>query len=317
MRFFLLAFAALTAAPLASKLLAEPHSPRAAGPAAQGIGWPHFRHLKDIVMSTLKGVGEHDISLLAAGVAFYALFALFPALAAATWLFGLIADPATIHEQLNTLRDVLPQEAWKLIDQQFDTLTAKSTSFSLPGLIGLGVSLYSARLAASSMISALNKVYGVEETRGFVKLNAAALLFTVLAIVILLLAIALLVAVPILFSFVGLSSVATALIRYLRWPALAVIMIMALAAIYRFGPARKNARWKWLTWGSATATLIWIAACFGFSWYVAAFNSYDKVYGSIGAVVVLLFWFWITAFCGLFGAELVNVVERRHGVALR
>jgi uncharacterized BrkB/YihY/UPF0761 family membrane protein len=122
-----------------------------------------------------------------------------------------------------------------------------------------------------------------------------------------------LVAVPILLKFIGLNSFASEILRYVRWPALAAVMILALAAVYRYGPHRERAHWKWLTWGSAIATVIWLAASFGFSWYVSAFNSYDKVYGSIGAVVVLLFWFWITAFSGILGAELDNVIERRRG----
>ena len=209
---------------------------------------------------------------------------------------------------------MVPAEAWQLIDQQLTTLTSKSASFSLAGIISLLVAIYSARTAASSMMGALNVVYGIAENRGFIKTNAIAILFTVLAIVILLLAVGVLVVAPILFNFVGLNSFASEIIRYARWPALAVVMILALTMVYRYGPNRDRARWKWLTWGSATATVIWLIASFGFSWYVSAFNSYDKVYGSIGAVVILLFWFWITSFCGLLGAELDNVMERRRGV---
>jgi len=300
--------------PLASKMLATSSTQEHALGAETGSRSFSLHELKAIVMDTFANVGKHDTSLLAAGVAFYAMFALFPALAAATWIFGLAANPATIHDQLNSLRGVLPQEAWQIIDTQLNTLTSKSTSFSLAGIIGLLIAIYSARAAASSMMGALNVVYSTEDERGFIKTNAIAILFTVLAIVILLLAVGVLVVLPILFNFVGINSFAAEIIRYVRWPALAVVMILALAVVYRYGPHRERARWKWLTWGSATATVIWLIASFGFSWYVAAFNSYDKTYGSIGAVVVLLFWFWVTAFSGLLGAELDNVIERRRGV---
>jgi membrane protein len=314
---FLLAVAALGAMPLASKMLAtapaHPERSDARG-AEAGARWFDFHELKAIVTETLSNTGKHNASLLAAGVAFYAMFALFPALAAATWIFGLLASPAAIHDQLNTLRDVLPQEAWQIIDTQLTSLASKNTSFSFAGIVGLFISIYSARAAASSMMGALNAVYATEDTRGFIKTNAIAILFTVLAIFVLLLAIAVLVAVPILFNFVGLNYFAWEIIRYVRWPALGAVMILALAAVYRYGPDRERAHWKWLTWGSATATLLWLIASLGFSWYVSAFNSYDKVYGSIGAVVVLLFWFWITAFSGILGAELDNVIERRRGV---
>jgi membrane protein len=316
-RFFLLALAVLGTMPLASKMFSTTSANRT---HSQSIGTEassrslSLSELKTIVMDTLRNIGKHDASLLAAGVAFYALFALFPALAAATWIFGLLANPATVHDQLNTLRDVLPGEAWQLIDQQLTTLTSKSSTFSLTGIVSLLIAIYSARTAAASMMGALNVVYGIEETRGFIKTNAIAILFTLLAIVILLAAVAVPVVVPILFNFVGLNSFASEIIRYARWPALAVVMILALAVVYRYGPNRDRAHWKWLTWGSATATVIWLIASSGFSWYVSAFNSYDKVYGSIGAVVILLFWFWITAFCGLLGSEFDNVIERRRGV---
>jgi membrane protein len=316
-RYFLLALAVLGITPLASKMLATSSAP---GTRHYAIGHEtrprsfSFQELKTILMDTLHNVGHHDASLLAAGVAFYALFAVFPALAAATWIFGLLANPATVHDQLNNLREVLPGEAWQLIDQQLTTLTSQSATFSLAGIVSLLIAIYSARAAASSMMGALNVVYGIEETRGFIKTNALAILFTVLAIPILLLAVGVLVVAPILFKFVGLNTFASEIIRYARWPALAVVMILALAVVYRYGPNRDRARWKWLSWGSTTSTLIWLIASFGFSWYVSAFNSYDKVYGSIGAVVILLFWFWITSFCGLLGAELDNVIQRRHGV---
>ncbi len=273
-----------------------------------------FHELKAILMGAFNGLSSHNDSLLAAGVAFYALFALFPALAAATWFFGLFADPAMVKQQLDNLRNVLPKEAWTIIDQQLTLLIARSTSFSIAGFISLLVALYSARLAASSMMGALNEVYGIEETRNFVVTNAIAMLFTLLAIFILLAAAGVMVVLPVLFNFMCLHSLSAAIVSYVRWPALAVIMGLALAVLYRYGPDRENARWKWLTWGSGTATLLWLLASLGFAWYVSAFNSYDKIYGSIGAVVVLLFWFWITAFLGLLGAELDNVIERRRGI---
>jgi len=319
-RVLLFALALLGMMPLAAKMLATASASPTRSTAIErhrSEHWFDWRELKTIMMDTFANLGKHDTSLLAAGVAFYAMFALLPALAAATWIFGLLADPATIHDQLNNLKGVLPQEAWQIIDTQLNTLTSKSTSFSLAGIIGLLIAIYSSRTAASSMMGALNVVYSTQDNRGFFTTNAIAISFTLVAIVILLLAVGALVVLPILFNFVGLNSFAAEIIRYVRWPALAIVMIMALAVVYRYGPHRERAVWKWLTWGSATATVLWLIASLGFSWYVAAFNSYDKVYGSIGAAVVLLFWFWITAFSGLLGGELDNVIERRRGVPPR
>jgi membrane protein len=152
-------------------------------------------------------------------------------------------------------------------------------------------------------------IYKVEETRGFINTNAIAILFTVMAIVVFLLAIAVLVVLPALFSFIGFPPLVENLVRYLRWPLLAALAVIALAVTYGFGPNRKKDRWRWVTWGSITATVIWLIASFGFSWYVSAFGTYDRVYGSLGAVVILLFWFWLTAFSALLGAELDRLIE--------
>jgi membrane protein len=265
---------------------------------------------KSLLFRLYKAIGSDQVGLLAAGVAFYALFALFPALGAATWLFSLLADPHSIQQQANNLREVVPAEAYKLIEQQLVALASeKSAGFSVAGVISLLVALYSARLAASSMMQALNMIYKVEETRGFIKTNAIAILFTVVAIVGFLLAIAVLVVLPALFSFIGFPPLVESLVRYLRWPLLAALAIIGLAVTYRFGANRKTARWRWVTWGSITATVIWLIASFGFSWYVSAFGSYDRVYGSLGAVVILLFWFWLTAFSALLGAEFDRLIE--------
>jgi len=272
-----------------------------------------FKDVRDILLRAYRGMGKHGVSLLAAGVAYYALFAIFPALGAATWLFGLVADPATIHSQLDNLKGVVPAEAWQIIGRQIGELTKTSTSVSIAGIVALFVALYSARAAALSMMEALNTVYEIPETRGFLATNAIAILFTLLAIAVLLIAVGVMIVLPILFSFVGLSSYLAMIVHYAKWPALAVLMALAMAVAYRFGPNRAGARWKWLTWGSATATALWLIASFGFSWYVSAFNSYDRVYGSIGAVVILLFWFWLTSFSGLLGAELDHAIEVQAG----
>ncbi|MGC2395324.1 MAG: YihY/virulence factor BrkB family protein [Rhodomicrobium sp.] len=290
-----------------------PGSPGSLAAARDQAGSPFsfsWKQWKSLLFLLYKAIGSEQVGLLAAGVAFYALFALFPGLGAATWLFSLLADPTTIQQQADQLRDVVPAEAYKLIEQQLVALASKnSPGFSVAGIVSLLVALYSARLAALSTMQALNVIYKVEETRSFIRTNAIAILFTVVAIVVFLLAIVALVVLPALFSFIGFPPLVENLVRYLRWPVLAALAVIALALTYRFGPNRKGARWRWITWGSVTATVIWLIASFGFSWYVSAFGSYDRVYGSLGAVVILLFWFWLTAFSALFGAELDRLIE--------
>ena len=313
-----IALAIVAAAPLVSRVLAGA-SVKSAGQSGAlarardktssplSFGWTEW---KALLTHVYAATGADQLSLLAAGVAFYALFAIFPGLGAVTWLFGLLADPGAIRQQLESLREVVPAEAYDLIQSQLMALTSKqSVGFSLAGVISLFVALYSARLAASSMMQALNAVYKVKETRGFIETNGIAILFTVLAIVVFLLAIALLVVMPAIFNYIGFPPLIEKLVRYLRWPCLAAFAVIALALAYRFGANLKQVRWPWFTWGSVTASVIWLIASFGFSWYASAFGSYDRVYGSLGAVVVLLFWFWLTAFSALLGAEIDKAIE--------
>ena len=275
---------------------------------------PSYSLQKDVLMAVYRATGEDRLSLLAAGVAFYVLFAIFPALGAATWIYGLLANPSPIRQQLDTVREVVPAEAYGLIEGQLVALAAKtSTGITLTGIFSLLVFLYSARLAAYSMIEALNVVYKVKETRGFIEAEATALLFTILAIIVFVLAIGLLVVMPALFHFLHFPPSIENSIHYLRWPGLAALVVAAFALFYRYGPNRVKEQWRWITWGAIAATAIWLIASFGFSWYVSSFGTYDRIYGSLGAVVILLFWFWLTAFSALLGAELDKAIEDRAG----
>ncbi|MGO9986472.1 MAG: YihY/virulence factor BrkB family protein [Rhodomicrobium sp.] len=268
------------------------------------------RSWKTVLIETYHAIGKKHLGLLAAGVAFYMFFAIVPALGAAVWILGLLSEPSAIRDEVDNLSNVLPQEALTLIQQQLIALTKQSAGLTVAGLINLALALFTARTAASSMIEALNDIHGVEETRGFFKVNAIAILFTVVAVITMVAAIMAVVVVPPLLSLAGLSDTYKGLIRYLRWPLLAGVAVLALAVAYCYGPARTTSRWRWLSWGSVIATLTWLIVSAGFSWYVAAFNSYDRIYGSLGAVIVLLFWFWLTAFAGLLGAQLDKQIEK-------
>lgn len=274
-----------------------------------------WRAWKAILWRTWNAMGEDRLSLLAAGVAFYMLFAIFPGLTALISLYGLLADPAAVQEQLEPIKEVVPEQAWFIIKNQLTSVAAAGTStLSITGLVSLAFALFSARLAASAMMDALNAVYNETEKRNFLTLNIIAIVFTLGAIAALILFIALVVFAPIAFSVFGLGEEAEALIRYVRWPLLAVAMAVALAITYRYGPARRPAKWRWLTWGSVAATILWLIASIGFSWYVEAFGSYDRIYGSLGAVIILMFWLWLTAFVSLLGAEFDMQLEHQTSV---
>lgn len=252
-----------------------------------------------------RSIFDDDIALLSAGVAFYSLLAIFPFLAFLVAMFGLLADPAQVQQQLQNVRDVLPAEAWAAIDAQLRALTSQtSRSLSIASIVTLVLAFTSARLAAYGLIKALNIIYEVKETRGYLRTNWIAFLFTLAAIVLFGLNVAAVAAVPKVLKAAGFPELSHTIIQQARWPVLAVLSALGLAAIYRFGPNRKNAQWRWVSLGSLAATCLWLAGTTAFSWYVNKFNAFDLLYGAFGAVVILLYWFWLTAFAALMGAEL-------------
>jgi membrane protein len=258
-----------------------------------------------VLVNVWKSISEDNISLLAAGVAFYMLLAIFPALVFIVAMFGLLADPDQVRQWLLSLKGVLPGEAWNAIDAQLLVLMGEtSTSLSLTSILSLLLAFINARLGAYSMMGALNVVYNSPETRSFTRTNLIALMFTIAALCVLVFNIYAVIAVPRVLEAIGLLEFSNSILHTLRWPVLALIMAWSLALVYRYGPDRKDAHWRWVSIGSLTGTALWLAGSTGFSWYVSAFNSYDKIYGSFGAVVILLYWLWLTAFAALMGAEL-------------
>ncbi len=248
----------------------------------------------------------------AAAITFYALLALFPALAATVSLYGLIADPATISDQLDTLSGVVPGGGMQIISDQVHSLTANGDkALGFAALLGLATSLWSANQGTKALFDALNVVYAETEKRGFLLRTAVTLAFTLGGIVFVLLAMTAVVAVPVVLNFVGLGGVADPLLRILRWPLMLVALAALLACIYRFGPSRERARWQWVSWGGGFAAVTWVIGSIAFSYYVSHFGSYDKTYGSLGAAVGFLTWIWLSATIVLIGAELNAETEQQ------
>jgi membrane protein len=271
-----------------------------------------FRTWKDVFVSTLYGISDNHVSLYAAGIAFYMLFSLFPALGAATWFLSLWVDPIVIKQIPEQLHHVAPDEVINLIQNQLTALTSNAgTSLSIVAITNAAIALFTARNAAASMMEALNTIYGTEDARSIVKFNAVAVMFTAVAICAMAAAIFLILATPAVLALMSPDNTAGHWLRLLRWPVLAVLAALTLSGAYHYGPNRPKVRWRCFTWGSVTATAIWLAASFGFSWYVSEFNSYNRVYGSLGVVAILLFWFWLTAFAGLAGAQLDKEIMER------
>ncbi|ANY81190.1 hypothetical protein BB934_25680 [Microvirga ossetica] len=270
------------------------------------LGW------KDILWRTYEEFGQDRIMAVAAGVTYYALLAMFPAIAALVSIYGLFADPATIQGHLDALSGVLPSGAMDIVREQVTRIaTAGGGKLGLSFLIGLVLSLWSANAGMKAMIDALNIVYDEEEKRSFLKLNLESLAFTLGAIAFLLLALAGIVVLPIILSLVGLGSGLEWLLALARWPILLACVVLGLSVLYRYGPSRDKAEWKWVTPGGLVAAVLWLVVSMLFSWYVANFGSYNETYGSLGAVIGFMTWIWISGIVVLVGAEINAEMEHQ------
>jgi len=258
------------------------------------------------------GISEDRILANAAGVTFYALLALFPGIAALVSIYGLFADPGNITNHLDTISGFAPGGAVDVIREQLTRLAAQgSTTLGVSLLVSLVISLWSANSGVKALFDALNAVYEEKEKRGFIKLNAITLSFTIGTIVFLLLSLAFVIALPIALRYVPLPGVTGLLITIARWPILFVFVAVALTLIYRYGPSRAEPRWRWTTWGSGFAAVVWLAASALFSWYAANFGSFNKTYGSLGAVIGFMTWIWLSVIVVLVGAKLNAEIEHQ------
>jgi len=266
---------------------------------------------RDVASHIWTNIGCHRVLAIAAGVTFYALLAIFPAIAAVVALYGLFADTHTIVTQLNSLAGVLPGGAIAVIGDQVGRIVSRpSSSLGFTFIVSLLISLWSANAGMKAMFDALNVVYNAEERRSFIKLNAVSVAFTLAAIALLLAAMASVVVVPIVLNALPMESLIAPALGYTRWPLLLILIGLGLSVIYRFGPDREHAQWRWISWGSALAAIAWLAASLLFSWYAANFGSYNETYGSLGAVIGFMTWMWLSGIVVLLGAEIDAVMER-------
>jgi membrane protein len=251
------------------------------------------------------------VSIMAAGTAFYALLSIFPGMSALISIYGLVADPATIETQLNSFSGVLPQEALKLLSDQLHALVAAPRDkLGLGLLVSLLIALWSATSGTGSLMQALTVAYEERENRGILSFYGRAIALTIGVGVFALLSLFLIAGIPAVIGSLPLSELSRDRISLIRWPLLAILAVVALGVLYRYGPARRSPCWNCLSMGTIAAAVLWLAGSAGFSFYVARFSSYDKTYGSLGAVVILLMWFYVTAYIILAGAELNAEIEK-------
>ncbi|HEX3214333.1 MAG TPA: YihY/virulence factor BrkB family protein [Actinomycetota bacterium] len=263
---------------------------------------------KDIAKRTLKEVKQDQVTLLGAGVAFYSLLALFPAAIAGISIYGLVADPATVQNQINELTEMLSPSTADLIGEQLKQVTSGAGgALGVATVIGILTALWSASSGMKAMITGVNLAYDETEGRKFVKLRGLSIVLTLGAMVLMAVALTLIVGFPALAD-----SWPTALrwtVGILRWFLLAALLVAALAVLYRFAPDRDEPKWTWVSWGSGIATLLWILASIGFSIYANSFGNYNKTYGALAGVIILMFWLYLTAVIVLVGAELNTEME--------
>jgi membrane protein len=268
----------------------------------------------NVAKRAAAGFSDDRIMAEAAGVTFYAMLALFPAVASLISLYGLVADPSKLTNDLQGLGGIVPGGGIQIITDQIKALTSNTQkALGLGFVIGLATSLWSANAGMKAFFDALNEVYHEHEKRGFVKLTIISFVFTLAVIVLLLLALVAVIVVPIALNFVGLGSFTAALVSIGRWPVMLVAVALGLSVLYRYGPSRRAAKWQWVSWGSAFAALGWIAVSLLFSYYVANFGSYNKTYGSLGAAMGFMTWIWVSAMVVLMGAELNAELEQQTG----
>jgi membrane protein len=263
---------------------------------------------KDIAKRTLKEVKADQVPLLGAGVAFYILLALFPAIIAGVSIYGLVADPQTVRDQINQLTNLLSPETAKLVGTQLEQVTSSAGgALGLATVLGILTALWSASSGMKALITGVNLAYDETEGRKFVKLRGLSILMTLGAMVLLAVALALIVGFPAVPDTWPTPLQWTAAI--LRFVLLAALLMAGLAALYRYAPDRDKPRWSWASPGSVVATVLWVLASVGFSVYVNAFGNYNKTYGALAGIIILMFWLYLTAFVVLVGAELNAEME--------
>lgn len=264
---------------------------------------------KDILLRTKDEIAADRVGLVAAGIAFYGLLAIFPGIAAVMAIAGLVAEPAQVAGQIEELSRILPQQAAEIVIGQAEEIAGQQTGLGLAAVVGVLLSLWSASAAMSSAMQGLNIAYDEEEERGFVAFTLTRLALTLGVIAGFFLTVLAIVVLPIVLEFLPLGPTTDTLVMVLRWPLVALIAAVGLAILYRYGPSRDDAEWAWLTPGSVAATVLWLIGSVAFAWYVRSFGSYQETFGSLGGVVVLLLWMWISAYIVLMGAELNAEME--------
>ncbi|MDX0407476.1 YihY family inner membrane protein [Sinorhizobium medicae] len=280
------------------------------GRAADSPGEIPARGLRDVFWRVVAQVSEDRISLVAAGVTFYVLLSVFPALASLVSIYGLVSDPGTIAEQASYLAAILPAQSLQLMTDQLKALASQNTSSLSLGFIGgLLFALWSARNGVSALFEAMNIAYDETEKRGFIRLALLSIGFTLAGLILTAVLIGAIAVLPAMLSFLDLKL--QGIISFARWPVMLLLIAAVITLIYRYGPSREPAKLRWLTWGAALSTVCWLVASLAFSYYIDNFANYNATYGALGALIGFMLWIWISTMIVIVGAELNAELEHQ------
>ncbi|TCL69461.1 YihY/virulence factor BrkB family protein [Rhizobium sp. BK251] len=268
--------------------------------------------LRDVLWRVAHEVVNDRVTLIAAGVTFYLLLALFPALAALVSLYGLVADPITISDHLRQLAGLLPPGAFDLLAEQIKGLVERRDSaLGITFFFGLAIALWSTHSGTLAIFDAMNVAYEEREKRSFIRLNLIGLCFTLCAMLSAVVMVTLVGVMPVVLSYLWLDQFNEHMALLLRWPFLLLVVVVAVTAVYRFGPSRAPAKLRWMTWGAVLTTVAWSAMSIGFSFYLQHFANYNATYGTLGALIGFLIWTWLSVVILIVGGELNAELEHQ------
>lgn len=263
------------------------------------------RHAWSFSLAVVRRLSHDNMSLVAAGIAFYGLLAIFPAIITFVSIYGLFLNPQTVAVQARAITDILPEQAARLIIDAIEALAARSaTDLNLTALFSLAIATWSARYGVGAMMTGVNIANDTPETRSYVRLEALAIVLTLCALVGIAVAMTVIAAIPVIVRLLPTSAATDFWLLWGRWPLLGVFAYAAISLLYKVGPAQVLHNWRFFNAGAAAATVLWLGGTAAFSFYAARIGNFDATYGSIGAVVILLFWFWLSALFILLGAEI-------------
>lgn len=266
----------------------------------------------DVLVRIREEVGQDNSSLVAAGLALFALLAVFPGLAAAVSLYGMLASPEQVASQFQGIGSMLPRQAADILRDAMKNIAGRQEgALGAGAVLGILIALWSARKGMVALMQATNIAYDEDESRGFVRKVLVSFALTLGAVVGFLMVLLLAVAVPLALQELGIPQILEVVLSALRWIVLWFLVVLGLAVVYRFAPDREEPKWRWVTWGSAVAATLWIVGSVLFAIYVRNFGSYGATYGALGGVVVLLLWFYLSGFVVLLGAEINAEMEHQ------